>query len=623
MPRQINLLPLPQQITQGSGENTLTNTKLITLETAAPEDLLFTAREFQQAFFRLTGYNWQIVGGGEVPAEHVGLRLIVDDSTGREQGYTLSSQPGEPIRIQGHDTAGVFYGIQTLIQLIQQHGATLPALVIEDWPDLPRRGVMLDISRDRVPTMATLYALVDKLASWKLNELQLYTEHTFAYQNHPVVWAKASPMTAEEILLLDAYCREHFIDLVPNQNSFGHMHRWFEHDRYLPLAETETGFETPWGTRMEHPFSLTPSNPDTVPFLDGLYAELLPNFTSPYFNVGCDETWDLGQGRSKTLCEERGKGRVYLDFLLEIYKLTQKYGRTMMFWGDIINQYPELVPEIPQDTIALEWGYEADHDFPGMSALFAQSGIPFYTCPGTSSWNTIAGRTDNATGNIRSAVENARKHGAIGILNTDWGDNGHWQTPPISYLGFAYGAALSWSFAQNESIDLPAALDAHVFQDKAGVMGQLAYDLGNAYQKIGLLLHNSSALYWAYTTPLAKLRSQSYAGKPDDETLSANLHATIQYIDNTIAPLDRAQMALGDADLIQREFTLAARMLRHGAALLLLQLNDSTVSADDLREDLNAIEVEFRKLWLARSRPGGLEDSTARFEKTRQLHHQE
>src|SRR5262249_24748467 len=161
---------------------------------------------------------------------------------------------------------------------------------------------------------------------------------------------------------------------------------WFMHKQYLPLAETEIGLTTPWGTNQDYPFSLSPAVPEIYPFLEGLYDELLPNFTSRMFNIGGDETFDLGEGRTKPLVREKGKGQVYLDFLLEIYQLVKKRGHTMQFWADIINQYPDLVPEVPKDTIALEWGYEATHDFADKSALFAKSGIPFYVCPGTSSW---------------------------------------------------------------------------------------------------------------------------------------------------------------------------------------------------------------------------------------------
>jgi hypothetical protein len=300
----------------------------------------------------------------------------------------------------------------------------------------------------------------------------------------------------------------------------------------------------------------------------------------------------------------------------------------MQFWGDIINQYPGLVLEVPKDTIALEWGYEADHDFPGKTKLFAESGVPFYVCPGTSSWNTIAGRTDNCIGNIRNAVENGLKHGALGILNTDWGDRGHWQMLPISYLGFAWGAALGWSYGQNVDLDLCSALDAFAFQDEAGVMGRLAYDLGNVYQVPGVLIHNTSLILNAYEATLEEMRSgrsgflsqEARAILADDAALEERLHATLDAIDGIMKPLGRARLAVPDADLIRREFALAAEMLRHGVKRVLLQLPGSPLRKNDLAAEMDAIETEFGALWLARNRPGGLEDSMARLDKARRLY---
>ncbi len=297
-------------------------------------------------------------------------------------------------------------------------------------PTFPVRGVMLDISRNKVPSMATLYSLVDLLAGLKINHLQLYTEHTFAYSAHREVWADASPMTAEEVLLLDSYCRERFIELAPNQNSFGHLQGWLRLPRYRELAECPGGFEWPWGGRSEEPFSLDPSNPGSLRLLEGLFDELLPNFTSRLFNVGCDETFDLGQGKSRQLCGRMGKGRVYLDFLRKIHKLVSVRGRTMLYWGDIIMEHPELVHELPDDAVALEWGYEANHPFDEHGAKLGASGVPWWVCPGTSSWNSFAGRTENCLGNLRSAARSGMAHGATGFLNTDWGDNGHWQFLP-------------------------------------------------------------------------------------------------------------------------------------------------------------------------------------------------
>ncbi|MCD4686593.1 MAG: glycoside hydrolase, partial [Anaerolineae bacterium] len=362
-----------------------------------------------------------------------------------------------------------------------------------------------------------------------------------------------------------------------------------------------------------------------------LYDELLPNFTSRTFNVGCDETFDLGLGKSKDMVAQQGKGRVYLDFLLAIYKRVQARGYTMQFWGDIINQYPDLVPELPRDAIALEWGYEADHDFPGKSKLFADSGIPFYVCPGTSSWRTIAGRTDNCLGNIRNAVESGLQYGATGVLNTDWGDDGHWQPLPVSYLGFAYGSAVSWAYAPNRDIDLPVVLDTFLFKDEAEVMGRLAYELGNVYQEPGILLPNSSLLFVAYFTTLAEMRQNprlEHAPEAmralinDDDALRATLETTLAAIDRVMEPLESTQIGSRKADLLKREFSLAARMLRHGAKRLLFQLEDSPITAREMAEDIAMIIAEYRAVWTKRNRPGGLSDSVARLEQAGELYTQ-
>lgn len=618
------LLPWPQSLSLGEGALDLADHRLIALVAPRPADLSFAARRIQAALARYAGVQWGLVGGDAVPQDQIGLRIVVGRGTGRAESYRLSVT-ADGLLIEAQDLAGAFYGVATLVQLVQQGRTRLPILQIEDWPDLPHRGVMLDISRDKVPTMETLYALVDRLAGWKINQLQLYTEHTFAYRQHPEVWAKASPMTADQILALDAYCRERHIELVPNQNSFGHMHRWFEHPRYLPLAETEDGFITPWGERQALPFSLTPANPQSLQFLAGLYDELLPNFTSQQFNVGCDETFDLGQGRSRQLCQERGEGRVYLDFLLEVHRLVTARGRVMQFWGDIIGSHPELVPELPRDAIALEWGYEADHDFRGKCARFAEAGIRFYVCPGTSSWLSIAGRTDNAIGNIHNAVENGLRYGASGVLTTDWGDLGHWQPLPVSYLGFACGAALGWSYRANTSLDLPGALDRLVFEDEAGVMGKLAYDLGNAYQQPGVLIPNGSVLFWAFHYPLDLFVNTPADGRfgwqmgllQTAADLPAGLRKTIAYVDEVIGRLADARMTCADAELVAEEFQLVADLLRHGARRMLLVLGQADVSRDALRAELVTLEARYRAQWLARNRPGGLEDSVKRMQEAR------
>jgi N-acetyl-beta-hexosaminidase len=381
MTTSIDLLPAPRRATFGDEVFSLPQSSLILLDAPRPQDLLFAARRFQSALDKMLKLKWERIASRSVPAEQVGLVLrVAPERAPQPQGYWLHITPGGML-IEGHEPAGVFYGVCTLIQILNQCEGELPCAEIQDWPDFSARGVMLDISRHRVYSMETLFELVDRLAGWKINQLQLYTENTFAYRNHPMVWKSASPMTGEDILTLDAYCRERFIELVPNQNSFGHMERWLVHAPYASLAETHDEFDTPWGTRLKGPFSLAPENPGSIALVSSLYDELLPHFTSRQVNVGCDETIALGAGASREACAKRGAGRVYLDYLLKLYANVKQRDFNMQFWGDIINQHPDLVAELPRDVIALEWGYEAGHPFDQNGARFAASGVPFMFAP--------------------------------------------------------------------------------------------------------------------------------------------------------------------------------------------------------------------------------------------------
>lgn len=519
----------------------------------------------------------------------------IDSSIARPQGYRISITP-ENCRIAGHDAAGIFYARQTLTQIRRQFPKALPCVEIEDWPDFPVRGVMLDISRAKVPTMATLLTLVDRLAEWKINHLQLYTEHTFAYAGHEEVWRDASPMMGDEIRRLDEFCKARFIELAPNQNSFGHMERWLRHPRYLPLAEAPDGADTPWGFRWTGPFSLCPTDPRSLELLRALYSQLLPNFSSGLFNVGCDETFDIGQGRSAEQCRKRGVHQVYLNFICQVRELAARHGRRMMFWGDIVLREPGLIERLPKDVIALNWGYEAAHPFEAEARQFNQSGLEFYICPGTSSWCSIAGRTDNMLANQCAAAAAGLAHGASGYLNTDWGDYGHLQYLPMSYAGLAAGAGMSWCLESNRDLPLAQVLDVHAFEDAAGVMGKAACDLGNVYKAVGKLIPNRSALFGI-------LVPSSTHSDPMQGITREGLEMAEAAIASAIGEIHLLKMRREDAELIKSEFANAAAMLLYACR---------KGRGEAMPAEVEQIIQLHRQCWLARNRPGGLEESVGK-----------
>jgi hexosaminidase len=613
------LLPAPVELQFCHGLCDLRHKSLILLESDHPQTMVFSALRLQLAINTHLHIPLEIYAGKFSQLDQVGIILRFDPNLHlKPQGYRLQITPSE-ILVEAQQAEGIFYACCTLIQLVEYYTfppaglqdlplGCLPCLAIQDWPDFLYRGVMLDISRDKVPTMQTMFDLVDMLASWKINQLQLYTEHTFAYHMHPEVWANASPFTGEEILKLDAFCHERFIELVPNQNSFGHMERWLKHPRYLHLAEAPNGFDFPWG-HSDGPFSLCPLDPESITFLQGLYDELLPHFSSQHFNIGCDETFDLGQGRSKAECERLGTSRVYLDFLFKLYHEVNKRGFRMQFWGDIIISHPELVTELPKDAIALEWGYEADHPFAEHGEKFSQAGISFYVCPGTSSWNSLAGRTDNCLMNLSNAAQNGMKYGAKGYLITDWGDNGHWQVLPVSFLGFAAGAAYSWRYAANHNLDVRGALSLYAFHDRTSKIGTFLYDLGNIYHQVKLEPPNNSALFIILQQPTSEW--QEYWQPESALQIFQHALENLEQITQNNLPLSTPR---SDGEILKRELMLTRQFLRHACMRALHAYGSTEYNSKVLLPYLEEIINEYQWVWLMRNRPGGLNDSLAHFE---------
>lgn len=523
------------------------------------------------------------------------------------QSYRIAIHSGQII-LEGGDEAGLFYALQTFKQIVRyaKNLGTLPLVSIEDIPDFKRRGIMLDVSRNKVPTMNTLRNLADLFASWKINEIQLYTESAFAYQNHSTVWEGFSPMTADEILELDQFCRERFIDLVPNQTSFGHMNQWLEHDQFKNLAEL---------TGLNSGHVMSPVQPGTMDLMRELYSELLPNFSSRYFNINCDEVGALGSGRSKEVVDEKGKGRVYLDYLIQLKNEVDKYGRTTQFWGDIILNHPEFIPEIPKDMISLVWGYEADYPFDINCKKFRDAGCTFYVCPGTSSWRSLVGRNQNAFDNLKNAAYNGLKYGAMGFLNTDWGDYGHWQPLPVSYPTYLFGAAISWGLEANENIDAGKLVARYIFDDSSGRSGKALFDLGNAYLK-----SSDSA---DFDNPLFHDLLASPGVTLSSGTTKKRLKATIDYLNRNLQLLLNAPLRSEDAEIVKKEMTLAVNMATLSCRIGLARLDISTHGLTEVqkskRKGLSAefenLIKEYKTLWVLRNRPGGLHKSAGNLEK--------
>lgn len=567
---------------------------------------------------------------GRCPAASLTPTVQIDPAAvPASQGYRLELQPSA-ITITAHDEAGAFYAKQTLAQVVAQCdvGGNTPCARIDDHPDCSVRGMMIDISRDRVPTMETLLAIIDRLASLKINQVQLYTEHTFAYAGHETVWGNASPMTPDEVRRVDDYCAERFIELVPNQNCFGHLERWLVHEPYRDLAECPEGFwrdDLPKKFFYPRPTTLNPLDPRCLELVDDMLGQLLPCFRSDTVNVGCDETFDLGKGRSKEACERRGKGRVYLEFLKKLHGLCEKHGKRMQYWADIALHYPELLDELPGDAVALNWGYEADHPFEKETGALSEAGVPYFVCPSNASFVGISGRYDVAIANTQLAAKHGLANGAAGYLNTWWGDFGHWQPLAVNDPGIVSGAASSWCLEANEDLDVPAALDRFIYRDDAARLGSAVAELGR--MRDDLPCNRDNLLGWSLIRDEAEL-VDGYLELPWGPTGPVSmdaLGAARHRVERATAGVALADVQRADGPLLLDELRVAGRMLTHAIDNLAGRLEHGVAHSRGLPQtlrktldaDLADIITSFEHNWNQRSRPGGLHDSMAALRRLR------
>lgn len=616
------LLPQPKRIEVREGALTLDADTQILLLPGSGEGVLRSARSLQAEVAAAIGLRPPIVRTAR-PAASRNVILLVDDPAAARaflpeadlgaaaeevlaahgaQAYAVHVSPERAVA-GGHGETAVHHAVQTLRQLVRVEGARLRALEIRDWPSIPYRGVMMDVSRGKVPTLETLRGVVDLLSAYKMNVLQLYTEHTFHFPHHPRIGEGCGPLTGDDIMALDAYARERGVELQPNLQSFGHCAHILNMPEYEHLAESAARW------------SLCPSDEGTYRLLDDLYADLLPAFTSQTLNVGCDETYDLGKGRSADRAAEVGLGRVYLEHILRLRELAARYGRRIQLWGDIVLHHPELVSELPEDVTLLDWHYEAAEDYPSVR-LFAESGREFWVCPGTSSWNTLFPRIENSNGNIRTLARLGVEHGARGLLNTDWGDQGHYQPLGQSFYGYLYGAEQAWTGGETPDATFDRSFGRLFFGADGSEIVAAMRRLGRLNTLEGMPLRNATrSIHILLDEPLVGPAAEAVPPETLREVVRGCREAELDLRGRLFAarePLAVEEMAfsarlMGYAArkaLASRALRADVERLREGGADADAErtLSDAVETLRGLDAELVRLRERFRAVWLARAR---------------------
>ena len=547
------------------------------------------------------------------------------DSAMHDEGYVIVPD-GNRLVVIGATSAGVFYGAQTIKQLVVGDGdqAKLYRATIRDWPAMRYRGFHDDISRGPVPTLDFQKKQIRTLAAYKVNFFSLYFEHTLAYDSNPLVAPPGGAMSHADVKELVAYAANYHVDIIPEQEAFGHLHHMLKYEIYSPLGETP------------HGHVLAPGQPGSIPLIKQMFAEIFSLFPSRFVHLGADETFELGRGQTADRVKSVGIGAVYIDFLKQIVDALRPSGKKFLFWGDVALSSPELVPTIPRDLIAVSWTYGADTSYVRYIKPFRDVGMETWVAPGVSSWNRVYPNNANALINIQRFVRDGQRLGATGMINTSWDDDGEALFNQTWY-GDLFGAAAAWQSGES-SIDAFSSNYGRVFHgDLSGKIDEAQRRLSAAHTLLTNAKVGDASNYLFWLDPWSdEGRSMAQRIRPYTHDLRILAESTLVLLDQAEPGISRERdaieaMKLGArrmdfigmkfqfADEVVQMYDRATDTTNKAAQRDLADITGVNGRLQDLRDGLSLIRDEYEKAWLRENRPYWLQNVLARCDLATQL----
>ncbi len=360
-----------------------------------------------------------------------------------EQGYIMISEKTQ-LFIEAENAQGIFYGVQTLIQLLNssKKKQTLSEVRIIDYPSLSIRGVSDDISRGQAPTVENLKKFIKELSHFKVNHYYLvYMQDMFKFKNHPEIWKGRGAYSREDIAELTDFAKQHFMDLIPIFQTISHWDNILLHQDYWKFGEFP-------GSN-----SLNIANEEVYNILDEMIGELSEVFKSEYFHIAADESWDVGKGASKDHVDSVGSGQAYLKHYKKIYNIVKKHGyKKIIIYHDILYKYNEVLEGLPKDLIIMFWKYKTDKKYPVVDKI-KKFNLPIVVSPSVMDYNRIFPSITKFEKNIINLIKYGYERGISGEITSSWGDYKNKELRENCLYGFILSAEVGWSNLANK-IDL-------------------------------------------------------------------------------------------------------------------------------------------------------------------------
>ncbi|MHB8581540.1 MAG: glycoside hydrolase family 20 zincin-like fold domain-containing protein [Ignavibacteriaceae bacterium] len=505
--QKLKLIPYPKEIIIKNFNFAIDhNTKILVCDYNSMNDS-FAASLLYKDIFKVSGLKVKISDGDLSKVNSNAILLCrknqskeVDEILQRHnihfgkdfnpEGYVIDVTKDQII-IAATTSTGIFYGIQTLKQLIIKiKSPKIIGVYIKDWPAMKIRGVMNDISHSTVTKPEYIKHQIKLCSEYKINMFMLYFEQTFDYNSLPLIAPPDGSLTVKDIKELVTYSQKYHVELVPLQESFGHFHDILKYEVYQNIAEI------PYGN------VITPVKDSSYALLKKMYSEIVPLFPSKYFNIGCDETLELGNGQSSIECKKEGIGKLFADHIRRLYNILKPYHKEVMFFGDIVWDYPEAIKYLPKDLIAVPWHYSADSSFDKFIQPFVKDSLRVVVAPSTRNWVGLFPDYDISMLNIRNYIRDGQKYHALGMLNTVWDSK-----PTLfsmNWYGILFSAAASWQEGESNIEQFKKSFDWSFYRSNDTTIASVISNLSSIhtlFRSVGL----GEAYYeYFWTNPFTK-----------------------------------------------------------------------------------------------------------------------
>lgn len=601
----LHLLPQPQDVTAitcAGGQS------------AIPSRV---AADFDSGALAEIDERWTALGIGRLRVTATADATIVVRRNARmaPQQYRLRVAGGRA-EIESAGDAGAFYAAMTLAQLPVRAGGrwTMPCVQIDDRPALPWRILSDDVSRGPLPAMRYFEERIRTIAALKMNGYSPYMEHVFRSPTDPLP-APLDGITPAQLRDLARYARRFHVALIPEQQSFAHMHNTLRVERYAAAAE------------FPHAFLLSPKVPLSMEYLSRIVAqELAAIGPVPFFHIGSDETATLGLGATQSYVAARGRSQAYADHIVAMNRLIAPSGARVMLWDDGIEADPHIMALIPHDAVVVNWHYGDQPTYQPFISTIARGGLQQMVAPGASNWNEIYPDVHTALTNEHRFIDQGKNAGVLGLFQTVWHDDGE-TLYEATWYPVAYAAVAAWQSGdaspQQFARDFSAAFFGATDDAYAGDIAKLG-DVLSALEPANSSYGQTDALFWADPFDAAAeaqlrgvdLRAVRLAAESvEEQTMSSRppLHANAAFV---------MFVAARRLDVLARNFQIAAEVRAMYADAIAHERDEDTATRDlywcrywmwEMRDAYEGLAPLYERAWRYESRDGHLAGNLERY----------